>query len=219
MNQIGYEEKGIKYFSRPRVEIKQFLPRSGINVLEVGCGTGATLSWLKSSMGYEKTIGIELMKEVACLANKDIDQLLVGSIEELELNKIFKDKNLDLILCLDVLEHLSDPWRVIEELAGLLNEGGVIIASIPNIRYIDVLSALVFKGDWTYKEEGILDRTHIRFFTKKTAIQLMKCGGLKVQKVGGTMPEKYSKKWFLNKITLELFSDFFAVQNIISARK
>jgi 2-polyprenyl-3-methyl-5-hydroxy-6-metoxy-1,4-benzoquinol methylase len=219
INQTGYEDKNIKYFSKPRMEIRQFLPESAATVLEVGCGTGATLSWLKTSMGYEKTIGIELMEEMAYSEKNNIDKVLVGSIEEMDLSELFKYESIDLILCLDVLEHLNNPWKVIEELAAILKKGGTIIASIPNIRNIDITSDLIFKGDWAYKDEGILDRTHIRFFTKKTAIALMKSGGLKIQKVGGTMPQKYSKKWLLNKITFEIFSEFFLVQSIIKVTK
>jgi len=112
---------------------------------------------------------------------------------------------LDLILCLDVLEHLVDPWRVTSFLQKLLKPGGALIISVPNIRNRDILFPLLFKGKWDYTEAGVLDKTHLRFFVRRTAIELVESSGLTVDKVGATGLERKTKK---SRIFISLLPDY-----------
>lgn len=123
---------------------------------------------------------------------------------------------MDLILCLDVLEHLVDPWEVIRKLTGLLKPEGCIIACIPNIRHFSVLFDLVLKGKWDYSETGLLDKTHLRFFVRKTAISLLESSGLKVDSI---LALKGIKAWLVNVITISIFKDLLSRQFIIRAIK
>ena len=209
-----YQSKTTGYFSHTRTDIEPAIPPFSESVLEIGCGTGATLAWLKTSGRCKSTTGIELVAEQADSAAKVVDTVIQGSIESVDLTSW--TERFDLILCLDVLEHLNDPWELIEKLSGLLRPGGRLVASIPNIRHIRVLVPLLFKGEWTYSECGILDKTHLRFFTKKSAIQLVTCSGLVMVSVKELGLQGKSISSMLNILSMGMFREFFACQYLIA---
>ena len=213
----NYEGKTPQYFSLIRREILPLLPENSNRIFEVGCGTGNTLSFLKSSGRCQWAGGIELFHDAADAARKNIDFVLEGSVENIELP--FEEQSMDVILCLDVLEHLVDPWKVVHRLHVLLKPGGVLVCSIPNIRYFRVVLSLLICGKWEYSESGILDKTHLRFFTKKTAIELVTCSGLTVDMLASTGLEKGRKGRYCNKFTLGLFKPLFEWQYLIRAAR
>jgi SAM-dependent methyltransferase len=107
----------------------------------------------------------------------------------------------DYIIMGDILEHLRDPWQVIVNLKQMLKAGGEILASIPNVGHISTIYALLH-GKWQYEEAGILDRTHLRFFTKQSVRDIMENAGLKVVYLGHSeeaiaAPENALKKELL----------------------
>lgn len=212
-----YQSKATGYFSNTRTDIEPAIPSFSESILEIGCGTGATLAWLKTSGRCKFTTGIELVAQQAESAAKVVDRVVQGSIETVDLASW--TERFDLILCLDVLEHLNDPWELIERLSRLLKPGGRLVASIPNIRHISVLVPLLFQGEWTYSERGILDKTHLRFFTKKSAIHLVTCSGLSMVCVKELGLQSKSISSILNKLTMGLFRGFFASQYLIAVEK
>ena len=121
-----------------------------------------------------------------------------------------------MILCLDVLEHLVDPWMTVRKLHAFMKPGGVMITSLPNVRNLKVIVPLILFGDWKYTKEGLLDKTHLRFFTRKTAVELMECSGLKVDKVP-TFFQHGSKAAIANTLTFSLFKNFLQFQYLIRA--
>ena len=155
------------YYSKTRFEVLNLIPKkNNQNILEVGCGYGYTLKKLKEDGYASFTMGIEKKKQCENKAlDHNIDQFICDDVENLK-NKI--DKTFDVILFLDVLEHLVDPWNVLKKFFLLLKSDGIIIISIPNIRNLSILKKLFFKGRWDYEESGILDRTHLRFFTNSS---------------------------------------------------
>ncbi|MEK9953031.1 MAG: class I SAM-dependent methyltransferase [Curvibacter sp.] len=178
-----YADKNAGYFAKARTEIEPLLPKRSerpLHVLEVGCAQGHTLEWLKTSGRCAWAAGVEPFAQVTVPAGV-IDKFYRSNIEA-ELPDL-EPASLDLILCLDVLEHLIDPWKTVERLDTLLRPGGSFIISVPNIRYYHILIDLAFKGRFEYDSEGILDRTHLRFFTRSSAIDLAECSGAKVQAV------------------------------------
>jgi len=212
-----YQSKATGYFSNTRTDIEPAIPSYSESVLEIGCGTGATLAWLKTSGHCKFTTGIELVAQQAESATKVVDHVIQGGIETIDLASW--TERFDLILCLDVLEHLDDPWEIIEKLSRLLKPGGRLVASIPNIRHISVLVPLLFQGKWTYSERGILDKTHLRFFTKKSAIHLVTCSGLTMAYIQGLGLQNKSISSMLNKLTIGMFQDFLAAQYLIAVEK
>jgi 2-polyprenyl-3-methyl-5-hydroxy-6-metoxy-1,4-benzoquinol methylase len=214
---VVYKEKTLDYFENVRTEILPLLPTYAINIFEVGCGAGDTLSFLKKAGRCEWAGGMEVFHDAAEIACGKLDFVIEGNVEELDWP--LDENSLEVILCLDVLEHLLDPWEVIRRLHRFLKPGGMLICSIPNVRNFRVLLPLLFFGKWRYSNYGILDKTHLRFFTKESAIQLVECSGLEVDMVSSTGLEKWSKAAIANLFSLNIFRAFFEYQYLIRAIK
>ncbi|WP_296892142.1 class I SAM-dependent methyltransferase [Thiobacillus sp.] len=204
------------YFSHARREILPLLPHHAPRALEVGCGAGHTLSLLKQQGLCDWVCGIEISQTAATQASERLDQVVQGNIEAMELP--LEPGSIDLLLCLDVLEHLVDPWETLRRLATLLRPNGVLVASIPNVRYYRVLLPLMLGGRWDYQDSGILDRTHLRFFTRATAIELVESAGFSIERVSAT--NAHTRNWkyrLLDALTLSRVQPYFEFQYLIRA--
>lgn len=162
------------------VGLLQMIETPPKNILDVGCFCGGSGRWLKNKFPAVKVLGIEMLEKAAEIARQFYDQVLVGKFEDHDLTE-YQGK-FDAIIAADVLEHMYDPWQVLQKLKPLLAPGGAIYISLPNIRNLNVLQALA-KGEWQYEGAGILDITHIRFFTKKQALQMLEQTGWKPTEV------------------------------------
>jgi SAM-dependent methyltransferase len=209
-------EKDAAYFQRTRSEVLSFLPLRAERVLEIGCAAGNTLDFLKKTGRCEWACGVEIDHEAAESARNKLDLLLEGNIEQMELP--IAPGSIDVILCLDVLEHLLDPWSTVEKLGGLLRQGGIMLVIIPNVRCLPVVFQLV-TGRWDYCHEGILDRTHLRFFTRKTAVRLIESRTLKIETVIATNMLHFGRSKIANWMTLSLLKGFLEYEYIIKAVK
>ncbi|MBK8127889.1 MAG: glycosyltransferase [bacterium] len=166
------------YYANARRNLAERVPRAARNVLDVGCGNGATGKLIKELTGARVT-GIEIHHEVAAVARQVLDEVHVLDVEAQELpNGVMYD----CILLGDVLEHLIDPWGALRKLAARLAPNGSMIASLPNVRNLGVISKLL-EGSWNYAEYGILDSTHLRFFAKNDMITLFAQAGLRAEVV------------------------------------
>lgn len=205
-----------EYHALVRPDVLSLVPEGARNVLDVGGGIGASSAFLKTTGKVSSAVVIDLVAD-NCLP--EIDAAYSGSLEDPALlEKVRQEQGgFDVILCLDVLEHLSDPWEIIRQCHSLLNPGGVIVASIPNIRNYRVLIPLIFQGRFNYAERGLLDKTHLRWFVRDTAIALMTSSGLKLDHAEGRYYGR--KKDLLNKITLGLFRNFIYLQYFIRVRR
>jgi SAM-dependent methyltransferase len=168
------------YFANRRDEIGPLLPAVTDRVLEIGCGSGGTMSWLRRIRIVRHAIGMELVPAVADQARSAFDEVVCGDIETVPL----PDGPFDLVLALDVLEHLADPWAMVARLKLVLRPGGTLLVSIPNVANAAVVLPLLLKGRWRYTDAGLLDRTHLRFFTRETAIELLTGAGLVLEREG-----------------------------------
>jgi len=212
-----YEEKRDDYFGNVRRDVLPLLPTSSARVLELGCGRGDTLAYLKREGRCEWAGGIELFPAAAAVARGRVDWLLEGDAERLDIG--LAPASLDLVLCLDVLEHLVDPWTMMRRLAALLRPGGAVVASIPNVRNRRVLFPLLFRGSFEYANEGLLDRTHLRFFTRRSAVALLESAGLRVDLVRDTGLEPGSRTRMFDALTLSTLRPLFTVQYLVRAVK
>ncbi len=212
-----YEVKDNDYFDNVRSDILSLLPQKINRLLEIGCGSGNTLKYIKDNYQCDWACGVELVHEAAEIARSKVDLVIEGDIENIDLP--IEPETLGVILCLDVLEHLINPWGVMSKLSTLLKPDGVIIASIPNVRHFRVVFPLIFQGKWEYVNKGVLDRTHLRFFTRDTAIKLIESSGLKVDMIKERGIVRGSKTWVANLLTFSMFKQFFVLQYLIRARK
>jgi 2-polyprenyl-3-methyl-5-hydroxy-6-metoxy-1,4-benzoquinol methylase len=177
-----------EYFGIARREILPHLPAKVERMLELGCGNGATAALVKSQRKVVWSGGVEVVPDAAEKAKSVCDQVWQGDVERMDIEKSIPPGSLDLILCLDVLEHLVDPWTVVKRITPLLAPDGRLIASIPNIRHYKFIRDLLFRGKFRYADAGLLDRTHLRFFVRDTAIELIEAGGLKVSGAVNAQP-------------------------------
>jgi 2-polyprenyl-3-methyl-5-hydroxy-6-metoxy-1,4-benzoquinol methylase len=165
-------DKNETYFSGLRWEILGLIPPGDHRILDVGCGAGNLLNKLKESGKAREIVGIEINERLAGNLSSTLDKLYVGDVEIIDLP--LAEEFFDYILFADVLEHLIDPWRVLHRYKRLLKNDGYMIATIPNIKNYHTLYRLIFFDDFEYKNEGVLDRSHLRFFTKREITKMFK---------------------------------------------
>lgn len=144
-------------------------------VLEIGCASGTQTKILKEHL-HCKVTGVEIDADAAEAARAYCERVLVGSIESLALLEQLAGDQHDIILFADVLEHLYSPGKVLENIKPLLKSDGYILASIPNVVHESIVLQMI-NGRFDYRQYGLLDNTHIRFFTRKTIYQLFEQAG------------------------------------------
>lgn len=176
------------YYDNQRQGMLGYVTPSAKRILEVGCGHGHFGKLLKEAQSAHVT-GIDISPDAIRVAANNLDRTIVINLGVDSLP--FEKDEFDCIICNDVLEHLVDPWHVLAELTHSLKPEGEVVASIPNIRHHKVLRPLIWPGDWNYAEIGILDRTHLRFFTRNTIIKLFESSGLQVKLINGINPRKF----------------------------
>jgi len=135
-------------------------------VLELGCATGAFGAELKKRFPEASVVGIEAGRAAAEVAATRIDQVVRARLEDLDLAaEGFRHGEFDTMIAADILEHLVNPWDVLVRVRPFLAPGALVLASVPNVRNLVLIKALLLNGDWTYEGRGLLDITHLRFFT------------------------------------------------------
>ncbi len=199
--------------------LKKMLCLIGENkrVIDFGCATGY-FARLLTNRGCE-VIGVEVNPKAAKVAKKYCDKVIVADLDFVSLNDILSkhilDKKFDVAVFGDVLEHLRNPWKVLEETRNILELQGYVVASIPNIAHGAIRLALL-QGNFEYKQLGILDNTHLRFFTRKTVEELFEDSGYLIDAIAPTKLPIYSnselipaieKNNFDKNITYEIEQD------------
>ena len=217
-----YAVKGPDYFANIRRDIISLIPsNANQKILEIGAGVGNTLLFIKENKMAAEVMGVELM-EFAESNQKHplIDKFQIANIEHETIQA--PEEYFDVVICADVLEHLIDPWTMVEKLTRYLKKDGLMIVSVPNIREWNTLSGIVFGGRFKYQPAGgIMDKTHLRFFCKKDVFQLLNTAHLTTiyHKPNFMLLPEGRKRRILNYVTLRLFEDFLAIQYLFIARK
>lgn len=178
---LHHEPKSAEeYYEHPRRELLPVIPRTCRRVLDVGCGAGVLGRVLKAERRVAEVCGIEYVEEAAQRARAVLDRVLHGNIEEMALP--WEDGYFDCIVCADVLEHLVNPAAVLAKLKRVLARDGVMVISVPNARFYEVIQMLSH-GAWTYCEQGIMDATHLRFFTRTDLGTMIESGGMETAEI------------------------------------
>lgn len=176
-----YAAKSLGYYQNARTEMVDLVPLSCRTVLDVGCGTGVFGTCLQKRQGCE-VWGVE--PEPKCLqqAAENLHKVLPGYFQP---DLPLPARHFDCIVFNDVLEHMVNPAAALEFAKTLLTNQGVVVASIPNIGHFPILWKLAVRGEWTYRPGGILDETHLRFFTRSSIKSLFEKAGFGIESIQG----------------------------------
>ena len=154
-------------------------------VLEVGCGSGATGALALALGRAGRYVGVELVEGIAAEARQALSEVVVGDIERLE--PPWRPAEFDALILSEVLEHLVDPWATLARLACVLRPGGLVLASSPNVAHWRVVRELV-GGRFELADQGVFDRTHMRWFTPSSFAAMFERAGLRVERLGPVTP-------------------------------
>ncbi|RNC67621.1 MAG: class I SAM-dependent methyltransferase [Desulfuromonadales bacterium] len=151
---------------------------TGKRVIEFGCASGYVSKILKNIMKCT-VVGVENEPESARQAEQHCEQVVLCDIEDVDFASTFGKGCFDVATFGDVLEHLRNPWEILRKTKEVLNADGYVVASIPNISHISVVMELL-EGRFDYRPLGLLDESHLRFFTKKSIMAMMHNAGFEI---------------------------------------
>ena len=219
------------YHLKPREEIIPLIDWTPHRVLDIGCGAGATGRLLMERFPGCELYGIEVNNRAASVAGEVYKHVAIKNVEESNFDGLeIPFKELDTVLLLDVLEHLYNPWKILAELRTKLTEDCRIVASIPNAFNIQLLEEIA-SGHWRYDKWGLLDITHIRFFTEEGMRELFEQTGyslLRIESVphpvsmlpsniGTTKDQVETDHLIVKHLNEEARRDLFSIQKLIVA--
>lgn len=185
-------------------------------VLDIGCGTGAWVPDLRDR-GATTIVGIEVAAARADRAELVYDRLVRAPVETVELDDL-GSQPFDTIIAADVIEHLVDPWRELRRWTGWANAGGQLVVSVPNLRYFTIVRSLI-RGRFDYSDEpGLMDRTHLRWFTRQSLTQDLVAAGW--QPVAWGPPDRVdsARRRLVNRASRGRLGEFFTWQLLVVAR-
>jgi SAM-dependent methyltransferase len=206
-----YADKPALYYSESRPEMVRYVPTTCRRVLDVGCSSGEFGALLKARRNVE-VWGVEPFAAAAGLAAGRLDRVVEGPFDaDIQLPLA----SFDCVVFNDVLEHLIDPSPALNYSRTLLAPGGVIVASVPNIRHFPTIWQLAMHGEWEYREWGTLDKTHLRFYTRSSLKRLFESHGYEVNTLDGInpyrgVPNTSRRVWRMYKVVDTLFAGRFA---------
>lgn len=178
-------------------KIAQLIGSHSKKIVDFGCAAGYFGQFLKEKT--KATVwGVEIDPEDAKKAEKKLDKVLTFNLEEENWYKKFGNEKFDVAIFADVLEHLHNPKNALENTKKILNKDGKIIISVPNVSHQSILLELIF-DQWNYEKSGLLDNTHVKFFTKQTIVSLIQKSGLHIKSIDSTItqyPRNYIEKIF-----------------------
>lgn len=218
-----------KSYTGLRSDILRLIPGNVNKVLDIGCSIGVLGEQIKKR-NNAIVIGIESEEQMAKIALNKLDNVIIGNVEEICLSDYLTHNYFDCIILADVLEHLRNPWDFLKNIITFLNKEGIIIASIPNVRHYTTIMTLAFMGYWPYRDRGIHDLTHLRFFTLRNIKEMFAGVDMKIIRIERTYriietePEGIFKHLSrLNRFSkfssIPFLKDFLTFQYLIIAKK
>jgi 2-polyprenyl-3-methyl-5-hydroxy-6-metoxy-1,4-benzoquinol methylase len=195
-----------------RHELLPFIPDTARSLLDVGCGSGAFGRLLRSARPGMELWAVEPDPASARAAQDGFDRVVPGTFPD----RRIPPGKFDVVLCADVLEHMAEPEMALRAAAQATAAGGMMVASIPNVRnWRHVLWPLFRHGKWEYTERGILDRTHLRFFTRSSMRDLFTDNDWLVESVTGI--NLHGRERILSAVSGRTLDDFLYPQYVVVA--
>lgn len=215
---LNYEQLGNLYSAKPegyygleREEMLYFISPGTKKILDVGCGDGGFGRSVRKYLPGTVIWGIEPNEDAAKIATGNYDKVIRGSFGEHQAG--LEHEQFDCIAFNDVLEHMADPGKALHYSRELLSPGGYVIASIPNILFFPVLRQIIQTQDWKYIDYGILDNTHLRFFTRKSIIRLFEENGFAISEIKGISKRSCGRLYkILNTVFYKKLEDWKFMQ-------
>lgn len=219
------------YHDNARPYVAELFSRAPTKLLDIGCGTGATCASLRKLYPDCRMYGIETNAEAAKIAETRLDHVFCCEFEKFDPNIAeFPNGQIDAVLMLDVLEHMYNPWQALVHLKSMLAPSAQVLASIPNARNLWLLAHLA-GGNWTYADHGLLDITHIRFFTLReirrmfdeTGYRSLRLSRTRDNRVSITVPAEgqridvETEVFTMRGVTREVAMDLITMQFVIVA--
>lgn len=171
------------YYRHRRTEMAPFIPTRYAKVLEIGCAEGTFRDHLTAPCEYW---GIEPAATAATVAGGRLHRVLTGTYQDVASQ--LPEHYFDLVICNDVIEHMPDHDAFFAAIPRHMAPDGCLVGSIPNVRYLRNLRDLLVHKDWHYRDSGILDRTHLRFFTRKSLRRTLAAHGYQIELLRGIGP-------------------------------
>jgi SAM-dependent methyltransferase len=211
-------------YENPRPEVQELVPPNSRRVLDLGCSSGAFGAALKAANPGMTVVGVEIDPGYAADAAARLDRVVTADVEELarsgELEELGR---FDCLVAADVLEHLVDPWTTLRAYGELVDPGGALIVSLPNVKFWQTFWELLVHDRWPRHPEGIFDATHLRWFTYGDAWWLVTEAGFEVTQVRRQMR---LRPWVSPADRLvrplgrvKVLRSFFTYQHLVAARK
>lgn len=203
------------YYVAERPELVAFVKQFGAytSAIDIGCAGGRLGIALLRERVVDHCDGIEPFLDAAAIAKTVLRQVWQGSLESVGDQISWQDY--DLAIMADVLEHLADPWSTLRALHRQTKQECKLVISVPNIRHYKIILPLLFRGEFRYEDQGIMDRTHLHFFTRESLTETLCECGWSVVGIGSHMKKRYRRSYFPTK----LLEPFIAVQHFFIAEK
>jgi SAM-dependent methyltransferase len=216
-------------YTHVRDDVASLVPNNAFRILDVGCSNGALGGYLKARVAQRHLTGIEFDADFARAAGQVLDAVIHADVETLDLEDALKPyAPFDCIVCADVLEHLREPWRHLGALARTLSPSGSLILGLPNIRHHSALATIFFRGSFPRRARGIFDATHLRWFTWKDGVALLRDAGLepdtaeyavRIGDQGGGLVNHIADRLLNPFAGRWLIREFFVYQFVIRSRR
>lgn len=214
--ETAYAAKSASYFTGARADFVFRLPIDPTAaVLEVGCGAGATGSLALSRGRCGRYVGVELFEGAASHAREVLSEVIVGNVETMQFD--WQPASFDALILSEVLEHLIDPWGTLGRLARFVRPGGLVLASSPNASHWRVIRELTL-GRFPLAESGVFDRTHMRWFTPTTFVDMFEGAGFRVHELRPVTPFS-PRTELISRLTRRRYDHLFMTQIALGATR
>ncbi|HTU78129.1 MAG TPA: methyltransferase domain-containing protein [Solirubrobacteraceae bacterium] len=204
-------------YETPRCDVQALVPLSCERILELGCSNGSLGAAIKARQ-RALVVGVEIDRRFAEVAAERLDRVIVSDVEAFASDSAPPEAPFDCLIAADVLEHLVDPWGALARCVTFLSPGADVVISLPNIVYIRAIFRLLRARSWPRDPEGTFDETHLRWFTRSDALEMLRGAGLQPIRIH---PNFFTEGWKLQvakTLTRTPLREYVAAQYVISAR-